>query len=174
MKVLAIDPGNIESAYCIIDSETLRPESFGKVPNLDLIRVIGDDPDMVVIERVASYGMAVGRDVFETCEWVGQYTACARMVGVPVDYVYRQDEKLHICLDSRAKDSNVQRALIDRFAQHDLKRGKGTKKNKDWFYGFAADVWAAYAVGLTWIETKMTDAPRGNERSAEGIHSMER
>ena len=156
MKVLAIDPGNIESAYCVVDAETLRPESFDKVPNeklRDMIPWFG--AGMVVIERVASYGMAVGRDVFETCEWVGQFAATARMASLPVDYVYRGEEKLHICLDSRAKDPNVRRALIDRFAQHDLKNGKGTKKRPDFFYGFAADMWAAYAVGLTYIETRV-------------------
>lgn len=156
MKVLAIDPGNIESAYCLMDSETLRPEQFDKVHNEVLRdRLPWFGAGCVVIERIASYGMAVGRDVFETCEWVGQYTATARMANVAVDYIYRKDEKLHICGDPRAKDANVRRALIDRFAQHDLTNGKGTKKNPDWFHGFRADCWAAYAVGLTYIETRL-------------------
>ena len=152
MKVLAIDPGNRQSAWCMIDGETLKPLSFGKEENkvvLDAVQHLSYDS--IVIERVASYGMAVGRDVFETCEWVGRFTQAAR---VPPDYVYRQEEKLHICGDSRAKDANIRRALIDRFAQHDLKNGKGTKKNPDWFYGFSADVWQAYAVAVTYVETR--------------------
>ena len=152
MKVLAIDPGNRQSAWCMIDGETLKPLSFGKEENqvvLDAVQHLSYDS--VVIERVASYGMAVGRDVFETCEWVGRFTQAAR---VPPDYVYRQEEKLHICGDSRAKDTNIRRALIDRFAQHDIKNGKGTKKNPDWFYGFSADVWQAYAVAVTYVETR--------------------
>ena len=152
MKVLAIDPGNRQSAWCMIDGETLKPLSFGKEENqvvLDAVQHLSYDS--IVIERVASYGMAVGRDVFETCEWVGRFTQAAR---VPPDYVYRQEEKLHICGDSRAKDTNIRRALIDRFAQHDLKNGKGTKKNPDWFYGFSADVWQAYAVAVTYVETR--------------------
>ena len=152
MKVLAIDPGNRQSAWCMIDGETLKPLSFGKEENqvvLDAVQHLSYDS--IVIERVASYGMAVGRDVFETCEWVGRFTQAAR---VPPAYVYRREEKLHLCGDSRAKDTNIRRALIDRFAQHDLKNGKGTKKNPDWFYGFSADVWQAYAVAVTYVETR--------------------
>ena len=157
MKVLALDPGNRQSAWCMIDVETLRPLFFDKEENQVVLTAVQHIPyDRIVIERVASYGMAVGRDVFETCEWVGRFTQAAR---VPPDYVYRQEEKLHICGDSRAKDTNIRRALIDRFAQHDIKNGKGTKKNPDWFYGFSADVWAAYAVGITYIETSKKDTP---------------
>ena len=152
MKVLAIDPGNRQSAWCMIDGETLKPLSFGKEENQVVLTAVQHlSYDSIVIERVASYGMAVGRDVFETCEWVGRFTQAAR---VPPDYVYRQEEKLHLCGDSRAKDTNIRRALIDRFAQHDLKNGKGTKKNPDWFYGFSADVWQAYAVAVTYVETR--------------------
>ena len=152
MKVLAIDPGNRQSAWCMIDGETLRPLFFDKEENQVVLTAVQHIPyDSIVIERVASYGMAVGRDVFETCEWVGRFTQAAR---VPTDYVYRQEEKLHICADSRAKDTNIRRALIDRFAQHDMKNGKGTKKNPDWFYGFSADVWQAYAVAGTYVETR--------------------
>lgn len=152
MRVLAIDPGNRQSAWCMIDGETLKPLSFGKEENQVVLTAVQHlSYDSIVIERVASYGMAVGRDVFETCEWVGRFTQAA---SVPPDYVYRQEEKLHICGDSRAKDANIRRALIDRFARHDLKNGKGTKKNPDWFYGFSADVWQAYAVAVTYVETR--------------------
>lgn len=154
MIVLAIDPGNTESAYCFVDAETLQPGSFGKVRNQELLSIVNLYVyDCIVIERVASYGMAVGRDVFETCEWVGRFTQAA--LPLDADYIYRKEEKLHICGDSKAKDTNIRRALIDRFARHDLKNGKGTKKNPDWFYGFSADCWAAYAVAVTYIETKM-------------------
>lgn len=150
MRVLALDPGDTQTGYCFIDVDTLRPLRFGKEDNkIVLLLVQLEAYDLLVSERVASYGMAVGRSVFETCEWVGRYTQASH---APVVYIYRQEEKIHICHDSRAKDSNIRRALIDRFAQHDLKNGRGTKKNPDWFYGFKKDVWAAYAAGITYIE----------------------
>lgn len=155
--IVAIDPGNIQSAVCVMDAVTYAPLVHFKMPNRDVVtflrtQVSGRDP--VVIERVASYGMAVGREVFDTCVWIGYFAAVAELTGSPdrVHYIYRQEEKLCLCHDSRAKDQNIRRALIDRFAAHDLKNGRGTKKNPDFFYGFAADQWAAFAVGCTYLD----------------------
>ena len=159
LKVLGIDPGNAESAYVIIDSESLKPEYVAKVDNELLREIIKTDGmahvDRAAVERVASYGMPVGREVFETCEWIGRFSQLLENEGIPVSYVYRKDEKLHICGDSRAKDANIRRALIDRFAVRDLKNGKGTKSNQDFFYGFKSDCWAAYSVALTYVETML-------------------
>ena len=158
--ILAYDPGNEESAYCLIDAETRRPIEFGKVPNETALRYIyarngeARRAEAIIIEMVASYGMAVGKSVFDTCVMIGRLTEAARQIGVPYDYIYRIEEKTTICHDSKAKDSNIRQALIDRYAQHDLKNGKGTKKDPDWFYGFAKDTWSAYAVGVSWLDKK--------------------
>lgn len=156
MTVLAIDPGNEKSAYCFISTHDLFPGPFGKVENKELLEIVSTHwYNVCVIERVAGYGMPVGKDVFETCEWWGRFAQAAKHIGRRTGYIYRKDEKLHICGDSRANDANIRRALIDRFAKHDFRQGKGTKKNPDFFYGFHRDIWQAYAVGLTYIETKM-------------------
>lgn len=157
MKVLAVDPGNKSSGYVIMDAETCRPAQFGIASNEHLLEMLYNrrpDLECVVIERIASYGMAVGREVFETCEWVGRFCEAATHSKHPVYYIYRKEEKEFICQDLRAKDANIRRALIDRFADHDLKNGKGTKKNPDFFYGFAKDDWAAFAVGYTFLEKR--------------------
>ena len=158
MKILAIDPGNEQSAYVIMEDADFRPQAFGKVDNEEIrdiiMRTRGLDVDRVVIERVASYGLAVGREIFETCEWIGRFTELSKMCGRPVDYIFRKEEKEWICHDLRAKDANIRRALIDQFATHDLRNGKGTIKKPDFFYGFAKDCWAAFAVGYTYFEKR--------------------
>ena len=37
--IIAIDPGNIESAYCMMDID-LKPVEFGKVKNDDLLEML--------------------------------------------------------------------------------------------------------------------------------------
>lgn len=74
----------------------------------------------MVIEMIASYGMPVGKEVFDTCVWIGRF---AETSGMPTNYIYRKDEKMNICHSMRAKDSNIRQALIDRFGV------VGTKKN---------------------------------------------
>lgn len=155
--ILAIDPGNEESAYCYIDEETYKPCKFGKVSNKEVSRVIcfGPPYDNAVIEMVASYGMPVGREVFETCVWIGRFTQ--RILcdsGIEPDYIYRMDEKMNLCHSAKARDNNIVQALIDRFAPGVPNKGKGTKKNPGWFYGFKADIWQAYAVGVTYLDRR--------------------
>lgn len=75
--IIAIDPGNRQSAYCVIDCNTLRPLEFGKVDNEELRNklVFANEQgwQWAVIEMVASYGMAVGREVFDTVLWIGRF-----------------------------------------------------------------------------------------------------
>lgn len=169
MKVFAIDPGTRQSAYCIIDATTLRPLDFGIKQNEQLRKYIREvrfaEEDVAVIEMLQSYGNLIGKDVLETAVWIGRFYECLKRKTIKApEYLYRMEEKMHICQDSRAGDANIRRALIDRFCKHDFRGGKGTAKNPDWFFGFKADVWAAYAVGLTFIETRCTENTLENEK----------
>lgn len=67
--------------------------------------------------------MAVGKEVFDTCLWIGRFTELAILQGIGVEYIYRKEEKMNICQSMKAKDSNIRQALIDRFGV------VGTKKN---------------------------------------------
>ena len=155
-RLLAIDPGNTESAYVIIDTSDCRVIWAEKLDNHTLLdRLLEKSThyyDHAVVEMVASYGMAVGREVFDTCVWIGRFDmACAN--GWP-GHVYRRDVKLHLCGDSRAKDTNIRQALVDRFAPGQPNHGKGTKADPGWFYGFRADIWQAYALAVYAADTQ--------------------
>lgn len=162
--ILAIDPGNKESGFCLIDSETLRPVWHEKMDNSKfkwevqfnhfLSEYLNCNSFYVVIERVASYGMAVGAEVFETCEWIGRFNEFfLQQYGQKSHFVYRKEEKLHFCYSMKANDSNIRQALVDRFAPGQSNYGKGTKKEPGWFYGFKADEWSAYAVAVLFADT---------------------
>jgi hypothetical protein len=151
-SILAIDPGNTESGFALINMPEFELLEFGKVSNEALllgVPFLAGKADSFAIEMVASYGMPVGKDVFETCVWVGRFIQAAE---TPYHFVYRKDEKLCLCNSLKAKDSNIRQALIDRYAKFDFKNGKGTKKNPDTFYGVSKDVWQAIAVGVTHYE----------------------
>lgn len=156
MVLLAIDPGNELSAYVLVN-EKLEPLKHEKTDNKTVLGIVRNaDYDELAVEMIASYGMPVGREVFDTCRMIGRIEECAERRGKTVLMVFRKDEKLTLCNSPRANDASIRRALIDRFARHDLKTGKGTKANPDWFYGFASDEWAAYAVAVTWRDANDT------------------
>ena len=121
MSVLAIDPGSTESAFALIDTTTCRPIEFGKIPNDQLLDRIATYSDLlsamrverVAIEMIASYGMAVGAEVFETCVWIGRFMqAYTNDVGVTPELVKRHPVKVHHCHSAKAKDSNITQALV--------------------------------------------------------------
>lgn len=153
MRILAIDAGNTYSGVAIVELPEFRLVWFDKLPNEEIYDSIKNYKiDEVALEMVACYGMPVGRDVFETCVWIGRFIE--QLKDKKISFVYRKDEKMCLCGSLKAKDSNIRQALINRYAKHDFKTGKGTKKNPDVFYGVANDVWQAIAVAVTHYESK--------------------
>jgi hypothetical protein len=136
MRILAIDPGYIASASLVYltGSKTIteaRLQTNGSL--LESLGGLRDQTDLLAIEMIASYGMPVGREVFETCVWVGKFIERYHRASV---HVYRKDVKMHLCHTMRAKDSNVRQALIDRFGGENAAIGnkKCPKcKAKGWF-----------------------------------------
>lgn len=150
--ILAIDPGNTESAYVLVEDDLSRVVEKGKVENFELLDIISrisheHNFEHIAIEMIASYGMAVGKTVFETCVWIGRFIQSVRNeFGVESNLIYRSEEKMCLCHSMKAKDSNIRQALIDRFGE------VGTKKNPGYFYGFKKDIWSAMAVAVTYYE----------------------
>lgn len=145
--VLAIDPGTTHSAFVVYRAPDIL--QHGRISNIELLRDIriggfGDCQHMA-IEMIASYGMAVGAEVFRTCVWIGRFQEAWHG---EFSEVLRRDVKLHVCQSPRAKDANVRQALLDRFGPPGTKKAPGTT------YGITKDTWQALAVAVTWDDKR--------------------
>lgn len=148
--ILAIDPGPVRSAWLRYDTDTQMPLDFDLVPNEFIrlhLRAVEPRQSQLVIEKIESYGMAVGVEVFETVFWSGRFAEAA--YPLPVDRLGRLKVKLALCHDSRAKDPNIRQALIDRFGGV---AAIGKKATPGPLYGIAGDVWSALAVAVAWTD----------------------
>lgn len=173
--VVAIDPGPAKSALVLWDGESIRHHAY--LVNAELVRWMADqeEPWPLAIEMIANMGMQVGKEVFETCTWIGRFEQAWGGLDDQdlCDRLTRNQVKMHLCQSTRAKDKNIRAALIDRFG------GPGRKcavcKGKGWTGrdhttcpacdgggwkirpGAAAelvgDEWSAFAVAVTWWET---------------------
>lgn len=145
-RVLAIDPGSAQSAWLLYAHGEV--EGFAIQPNEELLASLRLEwvpaIDVVVIEQIESYGMAVGREVFDTVWWAGQFAEA--VYPLLVLRMPRRTVKLALCQDSRAKDANIRAALIDRFGGPESRRKGGP------LYGVSKDVWSALAIAVTFVE----------------------
>ena len=152
MKILAIDPGTTESAFVVWDGA--KAELFVKDDNKSLLARMraGDFDDCdCVIEKVASYGMAVGEAVFETVFWSGRFAeAFASRTKKSFARMTRLEVKIHHCYTARATDSNIRQALIDKLG------APGTKKAPGPTFGISGDMWQALAVAIAYSEKRET------------------
>lgn len=145
ITIFAIDPGPEQSAY--VRYKDRRVIECDIVPNDELERRLESvRDDVFACEWIESFGMAVGKSVFETCYAVGRFSLVGELVRVG-----RRAVKLHLCNSARAKDANVRQALIDRFPA--TGGGKtpqiGTKKQPGPLFGVKSHIWSALAVAVT-------------------------
>lgn len=148
MIIHGLDPGPAKSALVTLhDDQSIRAE-IG--PNRDILDALWCEASqlingVLVIEQIASFGMPVGAEVFETVFWSGRFAeAYARRCGVEAIRIPRMQVKMALCHSSRAKDANVRQALIDHYG------GPGSIKKGGKLYKVKADEWAALAVAWTY------------------------
>lgn len=147
----AIDAGTTHSGHIVWDGGEIV--GCGITSNeLLLAELAVDHGGHIVCEWFQSYGMAVGKEVFETCAWIGRFEQ-----AVGIDHarrLTRGEVKLHLCGNARAKDANVRQALLDKYPR--TGGGKtpqiGTKKQPGPLYGISSHMWSALAVAVTWWE----------------------
>jgi hypothetical protein len=147
-SVLAIDPGTHQSGYVVFlkGGGVLKA---GVLPNAEIMDVIRkSDADLLAIERIVSYGMAVGQETFDTCIWTG------RMMEVwpcpdEVLLIERKVVKKYVCGKSSVGDPEVRAGLIKMVGPSGSKRAPGPT------YGVTSHAWAALGVAVTALS--MTD-----------------
>ena len=154
--VYGVDPGPKDTGWVLWDGKSVI--DCGITPNQDFLeRLRASDAPIknavpgipMYVEMIASYGMAVGKETFETCVWIGRYVEVWSILGYPWQLCYRTNIRTHHCHDARAGDSNVNTALRDKYG------GKGTKKNPGPFFLVKSHIWSAVAVATYAMETKL-------------------
>ena len=155
MNRLGVDPGTDQTAWAVYNTKTKTIPRFGLEPNAEFLKRIQNNDfgvivDSMAMEMIASYGMAVGKTVFETCVWIGRFVQAWMTMAETntFEYIYRKDEKITLCGTMKAKDSNIRQAIMDRYGST-RQLVLGTKKNPGPLYGVSKDVWAAIAVAIT-------------------------
>lgn len=145
--VIAIDPGPEQSGWARLHEDGSLIEA-GVWPNLKLLSslTVGQLGNRLAIEMIASYGVSVGKSVFETCVWIGRFQQ-AWYKPQQVRLIYRKDVKIAVCETHKANDANVREALIERFGK------PGTKTRPGPTYGITSHAWPAIAVGVTALKT---------------------
>jgi hypothetical protein len=162
MKLLAIDPGTTESGFVVLDTDTKKVLDFGKINNENMRgKVAGASAQSIghmVIEQIKSYGNAMGDSTIETCVWIGRFIEC--WYDVKYTLIPRKTVCGVICRNAKAKDSNIRRAVLDRYLEitppSELGGGNepviGVKSKPGPLFGVSADVFSALALALAWLD----------------------
>lgn len=152
MNILAIDPGTEQSAAVTLEADGQVTGRILDNPELEAwLRDWHHKPRWhCTIEMIACYGQRVGREVFETCVWIGRFqSAWATEVIPEPTRIVRRDVKMELCETNRANDADIRAALIDLYGPGKDK-AIGVKASPGPLHGFRKDMWAALGVAVTY------------------------
>ncbi|MBA7561101.1 hypothetical protein ES708_02736 [subsurface metagenome] len=153
--ILGIDPGTSQSAGVVLADGAIVCKAVW-LPNEDVLQWLRDfpAPAVLAVEMVASYGMAIGQEVFDTCLWIGRFIEAWDARKQPWHKLYRKKGNppfpaitMHLCKTTRAKDTNIRQALIDRFGPG-KEKAIGKKASPGPLFGISGDMWSALAVAV--------------------------
>jgi len=155
-KLLLFDPGPDHCGVVVLDTHRRWVEFADASMCLEAALRLAHtaEVDLVVIERVASYGIS-GASLLETSEVVGRLQQAAELGGRSVELIYRRQVISALSATGRGtKDSLVRQALLQTFAGwHGLtvKDAIGRKKTPGPLHGVSKHAWSALAVGTAWM-----------------------
>lgn len=154
MIVIGIDPGTKESGYVIWNGKEILAKGIPRnVYLLDTIKNRFFPPgSLYAVEGIQYIGKGVGRDVFETCYFIGMLLSA---IGCPVgEYekylVYRKDVKLFLTGTVKSRDKDIRATLI-------------TTLGKEVTKGVSNHEWSALAIAVYYYQT-FTSAANLKER----------
>ena len=163
MKILAIDPGNMQSAFVILEHKTLEITKKGLIPNEEMLILFkGDNTyfgcqpfDAACIEYPKARGQLVSNQLMDAIYWIGRFDQACAQEMVRID---RKDVKMTLCGVANAKDSNIRAALIAAYSHKVIGKGGripeiGCAGAEGPLYGIKKDIWAALGVAFTYMDT---------------------
>ena len=161
--VIGIDPGTEVTAWIRLDHECLRVKAHGIEGNSTVLARIlkwRAEPrkPLVAVEMIESFGMPVGKEIFETVWWIGRYC----QADEDMKRVTRRDVKMHVCGQTRGvNDSVIRQAMLDRFGPG-REKAVGKKSSPGPLHGIRKDEWQALGVAVTfhdcWVTGSVKDA----------------
>jgi hypothetical protein len=162
--ILGIDPGPVESAFALIGqemsgsvSDPFRIHEAERVGNESMIgRLSVLRPAHVAIESIQSYGMAVGRSVFDTCFMIGRLIQVCKDHRIPFTLYPRPEYTRRICGVGKINDAVLRQALLLRFGGD--KKGEPLHALKGCSDKRSAFAVAVYHIDLTTHERRAVHA----------------
>lgn len=143
--IVAIDPGTTTSGvvvWCPVARKVLSAHSAMDNAEVRMNMLNSWITERIVCEWIQAMGMAVGKETFETCRFIGRLEEIALERGQPFQLITRGTVKLKLCGSMRAKDPNIRQALLD------LLGVVGTKKSPGPLYGVSSHAWQALACAI--------------------------
>ena len=139
--ILGVDPGPVESALVIIDTDyNVKRHFYGD--NLDVASIIVEYDSLnnhLVCEFIQSYGNITGKSTFFTCKTVGQYEGFWNDPETFFIYARPTIKGGLVGSVSKVKDKHIRNALRQRF---------GESRKGSPLEGITKHKWAALAVAV--------------------------
>jgi hypothetical protein len=162
--ILAIDPGNEQSAFVVFDEKTEKILDFGKFDNEALylqVRLLSETTDVCCIEMLSAYGQ-VGKTVLDTCVWCGIF---AEAYGRhKVEFLFRKSIVTALTGSPRSNDSAIRTLMITRFGNGNTR----SKQTGNILEGLTADMWQALAIAVYKSDLLMKRVWHGNSNFVKG------
>lgn len=170
-EIVAVDPGDLESAAVWIDVATFKPVEVFEGHNAKLREKLQDGgrsleaSRILVVEYTPPYTMQmaskggkpgrafVPRQVVDTAIELGRFIECWGGGQAERWILFsRTDVKKHLLGRASGNDTEVRAAVVDRYGG-DLKTAKGVKAKPGPLYGFSGNhVYAALGLGIAYLE----------------------